>query len=210
MPAKLIALCDTRSPTTLEEAAMLDKSPQPPAVNVPNDLAAHWMPFTANRAIQKGAAAARRRQGHALHDRRRPPDASTAPPASGASMPATAAPRSPPRSQARPTTLDYAPAVPVGPSRWPSSSPSALAELAPGDLDHVFFSNSGSEAVDTALKIALAYHRSTARAPARRLIGRERGYHGVGFGGIVRRRHRRQPQAVRDPAAGRRSPAAHP
>ena len=60
----------------------------------------------------------------------------------------------------------------------------ALAELAPGDLDHVFFCNSGSEAVDTALKIALAYHNVRGPGSRQRLIGRERGYHGVGFGGI--------------------------
>jgi beta-alanine--pyruvate transaminase len=56
--------------------------------------------------------------------------------------------------------------------------------MAPGDLDHAFFTNSGSEATDTALKIALAYHRVRGEASRTRLIGRERGYHGVGFGGI--------------------------
>ena len=61
---------------------------------------------------------------------------------------------------------------------------SRLAELAPGDLDHVFYCNSGSEACDTALKIALAYHHVRGQASRTRLIGRERGYHGVGFGGI--------------------------
>src|SRR3546814_18530573 len=54
----------------------------------------------------------------------------------------------------------------------------------PGDLDHVFFTNSGSESVDTALKIALAYHRVRGEGARTRLIGREKGYHGVGFGGI--------------------------
>jgi len=61
---------------------------------------------------------------------------------------------------------------------------SALAALAPGDLDHVFFANSGSEAVDTALKIALAYHHARGEAGRFRFIGRAKGYHGVGFGGI--------------------------
>ena len=60
----------------------------------------------------------------------------------------------------------------------------ALAALAPPGLDHVFFANSGSEAVDTALKIALAYHRVRGEGQRFRFIGRERGYHGVGFGGI--------------------------
>jgi beta-alanine--pyruvate transaminase len=56
--------------------------------------------------------------------------------------------------------------------------------LAPGDLNYAFFTNSGSEAGDTALKMALAYHRSRGEASRTRMIGRERGYHGVGFGGI--------------------------
>jgi len=59
-----------------------------------------------------------------------------------------------------------------------------LADLAPSGLDHVFFTNSGSESVDTALKIALAYHHARGESSRTRLIGREKGYHGVGFGGI--------------------------
>jgi beta-alanine--pyruvate transaminase len=60
----------------------------------------------------------------------------------------------------------------------------ALVKIAPAGLDHVFFTNSGSEAVDTALKIALAFHRVRGEGTRTRLIGRERAYHGVGFGGI--------------------------
>jgi beta-alanine--pyruvate transaminase len=59
-----------------------------------------------------------------------------------------------------------------------------VAAMAPAGLDHVFFVNSGSESVDTALKIALGYHRMKGEAARTRFIGRERGYHGVGFGGI--------------------------
>ncbi len=59
-----------------------------------------------------------------------------------------------------------------------------VVDIAPKGMDHVFFVNSGSEAVDTALKIALAYHRVRGEGTRTRLIGRERGYHGVGFGGI--------------------------
>jgi beta-alanine--pyruvate transaminase len=59
-----------------------------------------------------------------------------------------------------------------------------LSAILPGDLGHPFFVNSGSEAVDTALKIALAFHRRRGEAARTRLIGRERAYHGVGFGGI--------------------------
>ena len=85
--------------------------------------------------------------------------------------------------QAQAAELDYAPAFQFGhPKAFELAS--RIAALAPGDLDHVFFCNSGSEAVDTALKIALAYHNVRGEAPRTRLIGRERGYHGVGFGGI--------------------------
>jgi len=79
--------------------------------------------------------------------------------------------------------LDYAPAFQMGhPAAFELAS--KLAQLMPGDLDSVFFTNSGSESVDTALKIALAYHRVRGEGTRTRLIGRERGYHGVGFGGI--------------------------
>ena len=102
--------------------------------------------------------------------------------------------------------LDFAPTFQFGhPKAFELAS--RIAALAPGDLDHVFFCNSGSEAVDTALKIALAYHNVRGNASRVRLIGRERGYHGVGFGGIVGRRHGRQPQAVRRAARRRRSSA---
>ncbi len=79
--------------------------------------------------------------------------------------------------------LDFAPAFQFAhPKAFELAS--RIAALAPDDLDHVFFCNSGSEAVDTALKIALAYHNIRGEGSRTRLIGRERGYHGVGFGGI--------------------------
>jgi beta-alanine--pyruvate transaminase len=79
--------------------------------------------------------------------------------------------------------MDYAPAFQMGhPLAFELAS--RLAAMLPGDLNHVFFTNSGSEAVDTALKIAIAYHRAKGQGTRQRLIGRERGYHGVGFGGI--------------------------
>jgi beta-alanine--pyruvate transaminase len=79
-------------------------------------------------------------------------------------------------------TLDYSPAFQMGhPGAFKVAQ--RLAELAPADLDHVFFTNSGSESVETALKIALAYHRVRGEGARTRLIGRERGYHGVNFGG---------------------------
>ena len=81
------------------------------------------------------------------------------------------------------STLDYAPTFQMGhPIGFELAN--RLVKLAPGDLNHVFFTSSGSESVDTALKIALAYHRVKGDASRQRLIGREKGYHGVGFGGI--------------------------
>ena len=79
--------------------------------------------------------------------------------------------------------LDFAPTFQMGhPIAFELAD--KVASLAPGDLKHVFFTNSGSESVDTALKIALAYHRARGEGHRVRLIGRERGYHGVNFGGI--------------------------
>jgi beta-alanine--pyruvate transaminase len=79
--------------------------------------------------------------------------------------------------------LDYSPAFQFAhPAAFELAG--RLAALSPGDLNRVFFCNSGSEAVDTALKIALAYHYVRGEGTRTRLIGRERGYHGVGFGGI--------------------------
>ncbi len=86
--------------------------------------------------------------------------------------------------QAQAARMDYAPAFQCGhPGAFELSA--RLTAMLPGDLDYVFFGNSGSEAVDTALKIALACHRQNGEATRTRFIGRERGYHGVGFGGTA-------------------------
>ena len=80
-------------------------------------------------------------------------------------------------------TMEYAPNFQMGhPQVFALAN--RLIKHTPGDLNHVFFSNSGSEAVDSALKIALAYHRVRGESSRTRLIGREKAYHGVGFGGI--------------------------
>jgi beta-alanine--pyruvate transaminase len=80
-------------------------------------------------------------------------------------------------------SLDYAPSFQLGhPIAFDFAE--RLAAIAPPGLDRVFFTGSGSESVDTALKIALAYQRAIGQGTRTRLIGRERGYHGVGFGGI--------------------------
>jgi beta-alanine--pyruvate transaminase len=79
--------------------------------------------------------------------------------------------------------MDYAPPFQMGhPAAFELAQ--KLCDIAPPELNRVFFTNSGSESVDTALKIALAYHRVRGDAARSRIIGRERGYHGVGFGGI--------------------------
>jgi beta-alanine--pyruvate transaminase len=81
------------------------------------------------------------------------------------------------------TTMDYAPTFQMGhPIAFELAN--RLAEIAPPGLDRVFFTNSGSESVDTALKIAIAYQRARGMATKTRFIGREKGYHGVGFGGM--------------------------
>ena len=80
-------------------------------------------------------------------------------------------------------TMEYAPAFQMGhPIAFELAN--RLAAIAPPGLDRIFFTNSGSESVDTALKIAIAYHRARGAGQRTRFIGRERGYHGVGFGGM--------------------------
>ena len=81
------------------------------------------------------------------------------------------------------SSMDFAPPFQMG-HPLPFELAGRLADLAPTGLNRVFFTNSGSEAVDTALKIALAYHRARGDSTRRMLIGRELAYHGVGFGGI--------------------------
>src|SRR5580692_5627272 len=80
-------------------------------------------------------------------------------------------------------TMEFAPAFQMG-HPAPFELANRLVEIAPPGMERVFFTNSGSESVDTSLKIALAYQRARGVASKTRLIGRERGYHGVGFGGI--------------------------
>jgi len=161
---------------------MLDKSPRPTAVNVPNDLAAHWMPFTANRAFKKNPRllAGAKDMHYITVDGRKIIDAASGMwccnAGHGRSQIAEAIGK-------QAAALDYAPPFQFGiPQAFELAS--RIAELAPTGLDHVFFCNSGSEAADTALKIALAYHQINGQGSRIRLIGRERGYHGVGFGGM--------------------------
>src|SRR6266852_7681037 len=148
----------------------------------PNDLEAYWMPFTPNRAFKKAPRLITRAKDMYYYaaDGRAVLDATAGlwccNAGHGRDEIVTAIKR-----QAE--ELDYAPAFQFG-HPYAFELASRVAALAPGDLDHVFFCNSGSEAVDTALKIALAYHNIRGEGARTRLIGRERGYHGVGFGGL--------------------------
>ena len=149
---------------------------------VPNNLEPYWMPFTANRQFKARPRllAGAKDMHYTTVDGRKVLDGTAGLWCTNAGHnrdPIVAA------IKAQAEALDYAP-----PFQFAHPKAFALATrvaaLAPGDLDHVFFCNSGSEAVDTALKIALAYHNVRGEASRTRLIGRERGYHGVGFGGI--------------------------
>jgi beta-alanine--pyruvate transaminase len=149
----------------------------------PNNLEAFFMPFTANRAFKKRPRLVSRAEGVYYYkpDGTAVLDGSAGLWCCNAGHGRTAIVEA---IQAQAAELDFAPTFQFGhPKAFQLAS--RIAMLAPGDLDHVFFANSGSESVDTALKIALAYHRVRGEASRTRLIGRERGYHGVGFGGIT-------------------------
>jgi beta-alanine--pyruvate transaminase len=147
-----------------------------------NDLDAFWIPFTPNRAFKRAPRLLARAKdmhyftpdGHAVLDGLAGLWCSNAGHNRDPIVAAIA------RQAAE---LDYAAAFHFAhPKSFELAS--RIAAIAPADLNRVFFCNSGSEAVDTALKIALAYHNVRGEAGRTRLIGRERGYHGVGFGGI--------------------------
>ncbi|MHA6345660.1 omega-aminotransferase AptA [Roseivivax sp. CAU 1761] len=147
-----------------------------------NDMSSFWMPFTANRdfAADPRLVVAADGMYYTAQDGRQVMDAT-------AGLWCVNAGHNDPliteAVQKQVATLDYAPHFNFGtPQAFELSA--ELAALFPEGLDHVFYTNSGSESVDTALKIALHYHRARGDGARTRLIGRERGYHGVGFGGI--------------------------
>ena len=149
---------------------------------VPNNLEAFWMPFTANRQFKSNPRllVAAKDMHYTSHDGRQILDGTAGLWCVNAGHGRAPIVEAVQRQVAR---MDYAPSFQMGhPVAFEAAA--KLAAVLPGDLDHVFFTNSGSEAVDTALKIAIAYHRVRGEAARTRLIGRERGYHGVGFGGI--------------------------
>ena len=153
------------------------------SVNVPNNLEAFWMPFTANRQFKKAPRLLVSAKGmyFTTHDGRQMLDGTAGLWCVNAGH---CHPKIVEAVQRQVAELDYAPPFQLGhPAAFDLAA--RLAAMLPGDLNHVFFCNSGSEAVDSALKIALAYHRARGEGGRVRLIGRERGYHGVGFGGIA-------------------------
>ena len=148
----------------------------------PNNLEANWMPFTANRQFKANPRlfASAKDMYYTTVEGREVLDG-----LAGMWCVNAGHCREPivEAVQRQVATMDYSTAFQMGhPGQFELAS--RLSAILPGDIDHVFFCNSGSEAVDTALKIALAYHRVRGEGARTRLIGRERGYHGVGFGGI--------------------------
>jgi beta-alanine--pyruvate transaminase len=147
-----------------------------------SSLDAYWMPFTANRQFKDKPRMLARASGvyYETTDGRRILDG-----AAGLwCVNAGHGRREVTEAVARQLeVMDYAPPFQMG-HAGAFELANAVVKIAPAGLEHVFFTNSGSESVDTALKIALAYHRAKGDAARTRLIGRERGYHGVGFGGI--------------------------
>jgi beta-alanine--pyruvate transaminase len=150
--------------------------------NFSNDLDSFWMPFTANRQFKQAPRLLVSADGmyYKSHDGRTILDGT-------AGLWCCNAGHNRPKIveaiQKSAATLDFAPTFQMGhPSAFTLAN--RLAAIAPEGMGQVFFCNSGSEAVDSALKMALAYHRARGDGARTRFIGRERGYHGVGFGGI--------------------------
>jgi beta-alanine--pyruvate transaminase len=155
-------------------------------VNAPQrnvrDLSAYWMPFTPNRQFKAAPRMLAGAKGmfYYAEDGRELLDATSGLWCVNAGH---GRPEIAEAVHRQLMTLDYAPSFNMGhPLAFDFAA--RLASIAPEGMDRVFFTNSGSESVDTALKIAIAYHRARGQGQRTRLVGRERGYHGVGFGGI--------------------------
>jgi beta-alanine--pyruvate transaminase len=152
------------------------------ATKVPEDLSAFWMPFTANRAFKSRPRLLASADGmyYRTPDGREILDGT-------AGLWCVNAGHNRPRITAaikeQAGTLDYAPAFQLG-HPLPFALAAELVKSLPDGLDRIFFTGSGSESVDTALKMALAFHRARGEGSRVRLIGRQRGYHGTNFGGM--------------------------
>jgi len=146
------------------------------------DLESHWLPFTPNRSFKKEPQLLVRAEGMYFWNQQgeRLLDA-----CSGLFCCALGhgRPEILDAITAQYQVLDFAPSFRYShPGGFELAE--ALAAITPGDLDRVFFTNSGSEAIDTALKIALLYHRVSGEGQRQRFVSRERSYHGVNFGGV--------------------------
>jgi len=148
----------------------------------PNDLNAFWMPFTSNRQFKKAPRmfVGAKDMHYTTADGRQVLDGTAG------LWCCNAGHCRPLISEAiakQAAELDYAPAFQMGhPAAFELAN--RIIDIAPKGMEHVFYTNSGSESVETALKLAIAYHRARGEGARTRLIGRERGYHGVNFGGI--------------------------
>jgi beta-alanine--pyruvate transaminase len=173
-----------------------------------NNLDAFWMPFTPNRRFK----AQPRMLSSAKDMHYRTPEGREILDATSGLWCVNAGhdrPRIREAIQKQAAEMDYAPCFNMGhPLAFAFAS--QLAQITPPGLDRIFFTNSGSESVDTALKIALAYHRARGKGTKTRLIGRERGYHGVGFGGISVGGIPKNRMYFGSLADRRRPPAPHP
>ncbi len=148
----------------------------------PNDLRAFWMPFTANRQYKKEPRmfVKAKDMHYTTHDGRQVLDGTAGLWCVNAGH---CRPLITEAIQQQAGELDYAPAFQLGhPKAFELAN--RLIDIAPDGMEHVLYTNSGSESVETALKVALAYHKVKGNGSRTRLIGRERGYHGVNFGGI--------------------------
>lgn len=148
----------------------------------PNDLSAFWMPFTANRQFKKAPRmfVGAKDMHYVTSDGRQVLDGTAGLWCVNAGH---ARPKIVQAIAEQAAELDYAPAFQMGhPKAFELAN--ALVGIAPEGLNHVMYTNSGSESVETALKTAIAYHRVKGDGSRFRLIGRERGYHGVNFGGV--------------------------
>jgi len=154
----------------------LDRKP------TPNDLNAFWMPFTANRQFKKSPRmfVAARDMHYTTSEGRQVLDGTAGLWCCNAGH---CRPRITEAIARQAGEMDYAPAFQMGhPIAFELAN--RLVDIAPKGIEHVFYTNSGSESVETALKLAIAYHRARGDGARTRLIGRERGYHGGNFGGI--------------------------
>jgi beta-alanine--pyruvate transaminase len=148
----------------------------------PNDLSAFWMPFTANRQFKKAPRmfVGAKDMHYTTSDGRKVLDGTAGLWCVNAGH---CRPKIVEAIGQQAAEMDYAPAFQMGhPKAFELAN--ALVSIAPEGMNHVLYTNSGSESVETALKVALAYHRVKGEGSRFRLIGRERGYHGVNFGGI--------------------------